>query len=228
MRLIKYLQEARKNPELNPKIGIIQELEPYKDKENYYIQYTNIKKLGINPINKFTTPHGIYAYPLKYIWSDLKSNMIPFAGDRKYIILFAASNPKLIETSDYTYIDLQEDIKKIKKYYIEYFNNDNEFNNNINAWSKQSKLKYPFSLFWIITKKLSIHMARKNHKKFMPVWNGILRKLNYKGFTDKDGNGLIHRNEPIQAIFLDKSIIKVVDLFDNKRRKYINKHNIIF
>lgn len=47
-------------------------------------------------------------------------------------------------------------------------------------------------------------------------WNNLLRALGYKGFVDRTGSGLIHSNEPTQAVFLDTSAYKVLEVIENK------------
>lgn len=71
---------ARRNPELNKKISIIDQLSPYKDDPSYFISFTDINKIGLNPSTTYDTPLGIYTYPLKEIWNDFVNNEIPFAG----------------------------------------------------------------------------------------------------------------------------------------------------
>lgn len=71
-------------------------LQQYVDK-GYFIQFSNIEKLGINPRSEFNTPLGIYAYPLtKRIYIQFRQDNIPFASDRKYIILFKPENLNIV------------------------------------------------------------------------------------------------------------------------------------
>ena len=102
MRFKYFISEARRNPDKNPKISLVQALEPYKDKPDYFISFTDgfrskakmdyediksppLPKLGINPKTKYDTPAGIYAYPLKEMWKAIKDDSIPFASDRPFI-----------------------------------------------------------------------------------------------------------------------------------------------
>ena len=48
-------------------------------------------------------------------------------------------------------------------------------------------------------------------------WSKILRSLGYSGVADFDGNGLIHDNEPTQAVFFSKDALKVLEVIGNKR-----------
>ena len=59
------------------------------DKPEYYMQFSYVNKLGINPSSKYNTPVGIYSYPItEYSLRSLMTGQIPFASDRTYIIVF--------------------------------------------------------------------------------------------------------------------------------------------
>jgi hypothetical protein len=117
------LNEARKNPELNPKISAYEALLPYKYDDNAYIHFSDLNKLGMNPLSDFQTPYGIFAYPLKEIWKEydvdkLKTfKKVPFASNRKYIHLFKWNGKgKNINDlyRDFTSADYDRDIVKLK------------------------------------------------------------------------------------------------------------------
>jgi len=113
--MIRYIsiEEKRRNPDQNPHIGAWDYLLRYKDDPDVYISFTEIDKIGINPLSKYNTPVGVYAYPLRefyetYVnikWKDLEDfadkffkesgaedvykrtigSYAPFAGNAKYI-----------------------------------------------------------------------------------------------------------------------------------------------
>ena len=120
-----FLDEARRNPELNPKVGTLEQLEPYKDREDMAISFVadvgaikpiedplggkggatfekrigkNVSgfKIGINPRSTFNTPNGVYVYPLK---EAMKMYARPNEGKLK--VPFAGENP-LIYLLQYT------------------------------------------------------------------------------------------------------------------------------
>jgi hypothetical protein len=98
---------------------LVEILEPYIDKD-YYIQFSDIEKLGIYPHSNFNTPIGIYCYPLtKDIYKLLLQGKLPFAQERKYLILFKAKNPqKMWDVSRLMKRDEYEKfLLKIKKIY---------------------------------------------------------------------------------------------------------------
>lgn len=291
-RLYKFISEARKNPHLNPKIGIVDELRKYKDREDVYISFTNVNKTGLNPINKFDTPIGIYAYPIKYIWDELERDDVPFGGDRKYVNVFKVSHPNLLELSSYTEEQYENDKRKLKKLYAK------ELESEIKVWNSfvaNAELgaftQNPYSKMMNLTRNLSakiVSQLKQNdpvalllkkkeaevkeleekvlHKKeiifdlapnvpkeFLEdyeklhneyanklsvvndlqdeldnapniykkrstiYWNKILQNLGYIGLTDKKGLGVIHNNEPTQAVFFSSKYIKPIKMLYNKR-----------
>lgn len=60
-----YLFEKRKNQEQNPKISTLQKIKKYVNRDDLYVSFRTINKLGINPNSRYNTPNGIYGYWLK-------------------------------------------------------------------------------------------------------------------------------------------------------------------
>ena len=83
------INEARKNPEQNPKISPFHQLRAIADKygtDNIFVRYSGVNKLGANPQSKWGTPLGICAYPLKYVLDS--HGIVPYAGQMPYMIVF--------------------------------------------------------------------------------------------------------------------------------------------
>ncbi len=81
-----------------PSQDVNQRLQKYK-KPGYYLSFTSMNtKLGINPqpIDDIT-PYGIFAYRVTYALGLGLLN-IPYAGEKPYIWVFTARNPKRIKT----------------------------------------------------------------------------------------------------------------------------------
>lgn len=120
MRLEKFLGEARSNPDKNVKTSIVTILRPYSTKEDYYIHFTDINKLGINPKQSYNTPLGIYTYPLKEMWGEVEEDRIPFNGNCKYVFLIKNTG-KLLDVDSYK--NLTGDINKLEKMYKKEYGN---------------------------------------------------------------------------------------------------------
>jgi hypothetical protein len=195
------LFEARKNPENNPKFSPYEQLVKYKDDPNVYISFTTVNKLGLNPVNRFDTPTGIYSYPLSVVWTkyniDKRKSMrvLPFATNRKYIQVFRRDDAgRFVDgLENYDDIDLDNDLSILRRMYK---NKEDIIQHAI----KSAYGDTDFGKFWNVTRLL----ADKNPNE----WASILRGLGYSGFNDATGTGLIHHKEPFQAVFLKKSGVK--------------------
>lgn len=214
MRLLQYLQEARKNPEKNPKVNIISVLEPYKDKSMYFIHFTDIPKLGINPQQKYDTPMGIYSYPLKEIWNKLITDRIPFRGDSKYVFLFKYTGDKYLDVSKYNASNYKKDCEKIYNIIKDRTNEDLWYK--LLERAKVSARKQKSSSYLMNLMNLLVRYVNHTGKNNM-LWNFIMRELGYDAVIDLKGGGVIHQNEPTQAVFFSKKYIEVIEMFKNKR-----------
>ena len=136
--------EARRNPELNPKIGPYTQLKKYADDPSIFISFTEIDKIGINPQSDYNTPLGIYTYPLQAAWKNYKvdkvweynrkqldyydqessriirmernviSEAFPFATQNPYIQVVQAKKP-LTDLQDFSKRDLDDAIEQISR-----------------------------------------------------------------------------------------------------------------
>ena len=94
----------------------------YKNRAKVYFSFRSIEKIGINPKSEWSTPNGIYTYPLKEIIKDnpygysIKDGVIkvPFAGDKPYIYVVEAKGRGIKNLFLYTEQDLQSDVLKLK------------------------------------------------------------------------------------------------------------------
>jgi len=127
------IQEARRNPEMNPKVPAIKIIQQVYDEadvldrnnsdqvHNCFASFTQLDKLGINPKSHYDTPNGIYAYDLSVFEMKEIASDVPFAGRSPYINLFKAKNPKKIvilnQMSRQQYHSL---VDKIRDYYVNY------------------------------------------------------------------------------------------------------------
>ncbi len=232
------LMEARKNPELNPKISAYEALKPYSEDENYFISFTAIDKLGINPSSKYDTPLAIYTYPLKTIWKEYRVDSIksvgkavPFAGNSPYVWLVKVkNNVNFVRDmyTDYTSKEYDKDIKTLNNHILsnqdEYQKLLKDANGNLEdigsiidiyfiKWTKEAKERNAIMSMWNITRNLAYYRQGKPAVQ----WSYLLhRVLGYGGFADVSGRGYIHPSEPIQACFFSTRSFDVVAEFLNK------------
>jgi hypothetical protein len=67
----------------------LQILKKYAKEDRYFVQFSEIKKLGIHIRSKYETPLGVYSYFLNdQFVQDFEEDEIPFASERKYMVIF--------------------------------------------------------------------------------------------------------------------------------------------
>lgn len=217
MRLI-HLFELRSHPELNPKIPSADELLKYKGKPNLYVSFSYLPKIGINPESGFDTPIGVYAYPLDFVFKNLGDTKfiqgaVPFAGNRMYLhILQAIGNGLDLNTVDDALIIKTSDT--LEKVY-------SQFSDKIVAalGKAAQSANTPPRRWWYFTHNVASALINDHEsQRTMVAWNKILRVLGYDYIVDH-GNGIIHGNEPTQAVFLSPKGYKEIDIITNRDSK---------
>ena len=121
------LEEATRASKEGVKLDTVPEqLEKYVSEKGeeptHFIQFSNINKLGIYPSSDFRTPMGIYSYPLtRGILDQLKKGKLPFAQNRKFIIVFkkAPGSNILVNQSGAKTIDDAQYDRMIKQLFSE-------------------------------------------------------------------------------------------------------------
>lgn len=230
------LTEARRSPELNPRVSAYEALKPYKDNPDIYISFTEVDKLGINPKSGYNTPLGIYTYPLKEIWKeydiDKKKSVgkaVPFAGDHPYIWVVRRTARNFIEDLyKYSSKDFDNDKQELSKYIEDHFptlyDTHPEIPNFRVLLEKAKRLAQdyfgyisPSYLIWSLTREFAQLLVEKKGGKHSVKWNYVFREiLGYSGVADKSGRGIIHFAEDIQAVFFHTRAFKVEAQFLNK------------
>jgi len=138
------IDEARRNPEQNPKVSLYDALEKYKDDPDIYISYTmdvgrgitsktsvakgrNTSgfKIGINPKSKYNTPNGIYTYPLPEMWRDgadpsRRVFTVPFAGEQPAVYIIRATG-NMLDLEKYGSDQIDKDLEIVAKKLVDHF-----------------------------------------------------------------------------------------------------------
>lgn len=218
--------EARRNPALNPKLSINQQivsqfdqtLEKIAGVRNLFVSFTKLDKLGINPKSKYDTPLGIYAYPAEYVVDRARERFsmdaaLPFAGDQPYANTFSVTG-NIINLVTMTYQEEQEIYEKLYSVLSEFPHiNDSAFEHIVTTPIKNARFPaLPGGRVWYVTYTLSREVSYSRHAI---AWNKIFRLIGIDGCVDT-GRGIIHPNEPAQAVFFAISAIKNIKRLENK------------
>ena len=207
-RINKTVDEARTNPEQNPKPESgFKELESIaktiSDPENWAISMTSEPKLGINPQVGISedTPKGIYFYPLNYALGKTRYGKLPWGNDYPYIQLFQYDRSR--EMTKQTKVDPA----KLKQALLQYCPEEV-------IQQAIDDPEYDGTPYWFIYDCLS--RLGKSDETNIVRWNKVLRDLGFTSVYD-DGDGWIAYNEPTQGVVLEPRVIKQHKTIANKQ-----------
>lgn len=122
------IQERIYDPETGEGISSTAAVEEFlylPNAEDYFISFTKIDKIGINPQSKYETPIGIYAYPLVEYFERYNpqidqsiGKVAPFAGDAPFVNVVEVDRSKgrfIDDIGDYDEYDLEGDRNRLIK-----------------------------------------------------------------------------------------------------------------
>lgn len=233
--------EARKNPELNPKVSINQyirqayaaaDLLPNTNRpiKNLFVSFVKVPKLGINPQSKYDTPLGIYSYPADYVLERIgdtgSMNDLPFAGNQPYAAIFSAYG-NIVDISSmsnqdekFYYDKLREFAKSLPDPQFDIFYLGENWPSLLERFitSAPSKAKFGSRAggrLWYVTYKFSNFYGPKYGQQPIVAWNKLFRTIGIDGCVD-DGVGIIHESERTQAVFFSMKPLRVLSIVNNK------------
>lgn len=256
---INRLLEARSHPELNKKLPpsevIMNALTKYYEldlKSDYPLYFISFKgehnkdMLMLNPKYAYSTPNGIYSYPIRYFYDKRDNNL--FASKAPYIYILKRNSDKVIYTDLYNEQDYKRDISRFSNYYDtqEHYNPTQLFSEKdvisyipsisqiekfveegfTNKYSENKLKRKPTwaDRIWRVTKTAAEHLT----PEFTSVsnkWNLILSNvLGYDAVIDM-GIGMIGSLLDTQAVFFKTSAYKIEDRINNineYKKIYIN------
>jgi hypothetical protein len=186
--------------------------------ENVFIQFTDHDKIGINPKNKFSTPIGIYSYPISLL--DIKNKnkiAVPFAGGKGWINIFKPKQSStILDLGDYGDQDLFLDCQELKKYVLNKIDKSKfvySIDEMIAIYSRNARVKTPGGKIWNITREFAELLSDNNvaSSDRTVVWTTLLKKvLGYGGAVDLKNKGIIHEGEPTQAVWFGADTIDMI------------------
>lgn len=197
-----------------------------KDNEDLFVSFVSVDKIGINPNSSYKTPNGVYTYPMNFL---VKGNKVPFRGRSapKKIKILKAKSEKVLDhnLSKEEYEELRIKLIEKSEEKLKKGDKDKELNriqsikNHIRTLESYAISKTPFGKLWSVTRSLA---------KTPNEWSKILIDLGFDWVNDK-GAGIIHENEPTQAVFLSPKAYDVVDeeyISTEERYKDLHKNVI--
>lgn len=211
------LYEARKNPALNIKKGVFEQLydiiDSHPNKDNICISFTDEMKLGIDPMsNDGQTPLGIYFYPLiksmhfYKVTDDSSIRNFGYGVRKPYIQVFQiTTTANILNVDSYSMADFISDYEKLK-----IITNNKSKIPSVAELKKDIGSSNPAKMIYMLCQimanvwspddyvptiirhnKYTNKSTRTNPSQTARNWNHIFRALGYDGMIDY-GNGIIY------------------------------------
>lgn len=96
-----------------------------------------------------------------------------------------------------------------------------------------ARQKTPGGMIWNLTREIAQQLIEGQPRpgggttpRAAIIWNQVLRALGYGVIDDRMGQGIIHRNEPIQAVFLYASAARHLATFHNVTSKWNYRNEV--
>lgn len=183
--------------------------------KKYFIHFTKVPKIGVNPKKSHKDPYGIYFYPDNFVLNVENWNVFQYALNFDYYyIVTLKPDTNLLYTKDITI----ETIKNIlsEKLYKLFDLIKKDFGGTLNK------------KFFSFLDMLNADPKERNneaHKKIPKItWNKIFKNTNYDGIYDT--KGLIAKEEPKQLVIFHINKINVED-FGKNYFDYSENHKIL-
>ena len=234
VKISESLFEKRSHPELNIKLSGWEQLEPYKDDPSIFISFTKLEKLGINPQTEYSTPAGVYFYPLKVAWEqynmDSKKNVplkdiFPFAAENPFIhIVRVTDASKCLIVSGYTDSTYEKDFNKLHAFFIpndeaayEIGSKFGSFHPNYKIHPATRLIHQVLYFYYSAQREGALLVLKGKGIRTISLFKTfcLTKILGYTGIIDDANEGAIHENEPIQAVLFDPRIYKLVKTVPN-------------
>jgi hypothetical protein len=193
-----------------------------KEREQFLIKQKSphVPKIGLNTMQYYKTPFGIYFYPIKDSWVHYNIDRkgikgIPYPASeeqRKWIYVIEPKNKdKIINTVEYSDRDFHKHFRKLK---LLYDIPDNYYNNNFvyinNHLKPINRLKNTVEY---IAANILKNKTPKIINKNIIVLNSIYQHI-CEGIYDQ-GLGWIDHYEKYQCVIFSKKYINIIDLIRN-------------
>jgi len=209
--------------------------------DNIWVNFSDIPRLSAAPLRAYsdskTTPHGIFAYPLKYF---IKRGTVPYAGDRDYCIVFKSKVPiwdigkkfneesnnewarELIKRGDLTaYFPEKKKLLQIaSKLGIDLLPIASSMATQY-VLTHARHYDYANNVFIYRVLERMAHIWAETDKigknlSWPMRWNKLLRMMGKSNVVDLQNTGHIHESEKTQGVFVNPKDLEVIEIIVNK------------
>lgn len=181
----------------------------------FFATYHSREIVDFNQDPKFDTPIGRYVYPLNYLYARGKArstlfNVAPFASNKEHISLIKMTSSKVVDLASYS--SFNKDFEKLENHILDEYGDD--------VWDS---IMFDFDppnqsqggRIWFIIELAAKYISEENGEPRSKIsWMLYHRLLKWDGAIDR-GKGIIHRDEPSQAVFFTTNAYKVMKTLRN-------------
>lgn len=198
---------------------------------NLFVHFSRFPKMGLYLKNSYNTPIGFYAYPL------IDESISSFAVERPFMIIVKPKpEARLLDLSRHTEEQLKQDGEKLKTAGFDPNVVDEATEKTKNFWDLSGESSgFPGKKIWDLTRILSgtkVGEDEDGNDVTNPLspgkegggptarWSYIFWKvLGYDGVVDNNNIGIIHPNEPNQAVFFNTTKLEIVDVIEKEGKE---------
>lgn len=232
MKIIEIINEARKNPHLNPKLSVYDQLKARYDSttdyidadtKNLFANFFGFEKIGVYPDpdkkGYTTTPIGVYAYPVDYVLKRIEASqlIVPYRSDKPFINLFNVNKSSIMHIDEYPrsqqYLDQMAEVYA-REVRISIEQAKQTINDVIASRFMEDDPPSVYSDVKLLTKWVfNEDLWRIDYRSRLTA---LLKRLGFDGVYDP-GYGQIHKNEPVQLVVFNPNSIKNNQRIINKK-----------
>jgi len=190
---------------------LAERLAPYRE-PGFYLTFTDIDKVGINPNNQYKTPIGIYVYPIWKIYDDLRDGNFLFGVDRPHYHVLKPRTDRILDLESYTAAQFEQDYAHLAEL-AEKRGTSLAASLVKLTESGVYTLDSPGALLWALIQAVVQDRDERigglmTHRSTVR-WNRLLRQMGYDLVLDT--GSIIHLLQSAQAVFLSSRAFEVVD-----------------
>jgi hypothetical protein len=174
-----------------------------------YIHFSDDAEFwGVNVKTEYNTPLGIYTYPLTTErYNRIITKNIEFAGSRKFIHIYRPKTQNILYIDRYNIADLAKDISKLENKF-----EPEKVKEYCTKMQTEGRINNPAGNLFYLVFRLSGGTGYDPQNKSKA--RAIFVDLGYDAIHDS-GLGIIHSNEPTQAVFFASKFFEILDVIKN-------------
>lgn len=182
---------------------LFSELEKYNGKNDIFVHFSDVPKIGINPKQRYTTPLGIYFFPIDYVLqnNNIRNNSVFLEKPFVFVVRLLTDNILdlgKLDTEDI--LEMAEKVPEVKQ----------KLKQRIKDYAMdEDELDLTPSDLMRVIEDLDYMKRYLSSFKFF-------RSLGYDGIIDSGTGALFGDSEPNQLVLFDIKSFEVIERIENE------------